>query len=184
MLNDLEQAAYHEAAHALFAAKHDMALAHIYLRPSGTADPMTEKTWVGQTQWAWRDHFKSYCMATDLGRAYIMAQFALAGDMAVSLVDGDEDEDESDRTWRLLDDIQCTDREGLEEALAVLSPDREDLRQSLACIVVDLVRSFLAANRQALDVIAKALLDSETHALTGAEVYALVPDEGSVTLAG
>ena len=43
--DDLERTAYHEAGHALFATKHDMALDAVYVRPSGTSASIRESAW-------------------------------------------------------------------------------------------------------------------------------------------
>ncbi|MEN6549586.1 MAG: hypothetical protein ABFE07_26370 [Armatimonadia bacterium] len=172
---DLERTAYHEAGHALFAAKHDMALDAVWVVPSDTDVPARESTWVGHMSRVSREMFEPYCLATDLGRAFVGAQLALAGRAAEAIV-FEEAEEEEEARWAVFDDLEGTDLKTLTEALVALSPESDELRAPLAYMLVDLVCSFLVAKSAALDAIAGALLDSVTHSLEGPEVYRLVDE--------
>lgn len=182
--DDLEHTAYHEAGHALFAARHHMGLDAVYVRPSGTTEPTRESTWVGRTSRESRERFEPHCLATVVGRAFLTAQLALAGDAAIAVRSWEAVEDEAEAEWALVDNLGGTDLETLEEQLAILSPDAPEMQPILARDLVGLVIQFLLANRTALDGIARVLIDAGTHSLTGPEVYALVADAECVTPAG
>ena len=166
---DKRESAYHEAAHALFALRHDWAVASVRIWPTGEGSIET-KAYIGRTEYSDRSRFEPSEASTRVGRAFLHGMMSLAGDVSRWAWDGETDLDDLDPEWQLLDDLQGTDCERLQESLEAVGCEAEE--SGLPAVWVRLTWAFLRATRPALDALAAALMEREE--LTGVEAWEII----------